>query len=107
MRTESSQERGNQVGPGRCRRKSINPAEEGRSQSRSLATEGVVREVESAKPHDQKAKWAARVRELTTYDSLHPVVLNLTANLVEDSKYSQNKELAMEIAFLIKMVADP
>lgn len=55
----------------------------------------------------EAAKWVARVRELTAYDSLRPVVLNITADLVEDNKYLQNKELAMETAFLIKMVADP
>ncbi|KAI0503722.1 hypothetical protein KFK09_014661 [Dendrobium nobile] len=54
----------------------------------------------------EAAKWVARVREMTIYDPLHPVVLNLTADLVEDSKYLQIKELAMETAFLIRMVAD-
>ncbi|KAI0515907.1 hypothetical protein KFK09_008577 [Dendrobium nobile] len=52
------------------------------------------------------AKWVARVREMTIYDPLHPVGLNLTADLVEDSKYLQIKELAKETAFLIRMVAD-
>ncbi|XP_020599107.1 uncharacterized protein LOC110038574 [Phalaenopsis equestris] len=54
----------------------------------------------------EAAKWAARVRELTIYDPMRPVVLNLTADLVEDSKYLQIKELALETAFLIRMVAD-
>ncbi|KAG0464927.1 hypothetical protein HPP92_019091 [Vanilla planifolia] len=53
----------------------------------------------------EAAKWIARVRELTTYDPMHPIILNLSPEL-EESKYLQIKELAMETAFLIKMVAD-
>ncbi|XP_039117021.1 protease 2 [Dioscorea cayenensis subsp. rotundata] len=54
----------------------------------------------------EAAKWVARVRENTIYDPKHPVVLNLTTDLVEDNKYLQIKELALETAFLIKMVSD-
>ncbi|PKA54322.1 oligopeptidase B [Apostasia shenzhenica] len=54
----------------------------------------------------EAAKWVARVRELTSSDPQHPVVLSLTSDLVEDSKYLQVKELATETAFLIKMVAE-
>ncbi|KAK3133492.1 hypothetical protein QOZ80_6AG0537250 [Eleusine coracana subsp. coracana] len=52
----------------------------------------------------EAAKWVAKVRELTHYDPERPVVLNLTTDVVEESKYLQTKELALETAFLIKMV---
>ncbi|GJM98626.1 hypothetical protein PR202_ga15654 [Eleusine coracana subsp. coracana] len=51
----------------------------------------------------EAAKWVAKVRELTYYDPERPVVLNLTTDVVEESKYLQTKELALETAFLIKM----
>lgn len=54
----------------------------------------------------EAAKWVARVRELTVYDPKRPVLLNLTTDIVEDNKYLQTKELAMETAFLIKMMTD-
>ena len=54
----------------------------------------------------EAAKWVARVRENTIYDPKHPVILNLTTDLVEDNKYLQIKELALETAFLIKMLLD-
>ncbi|ONK76002.1 uncharacterized protein A4U43_C03F22810 [Asparagus officinalis] len=54
----------------------------------------------------EAAKWVARVRELTVYDPRRPVLLNLTTDIVEDNKYLQTKELAMETAFLIKMMTD-
>lgn len=54
----------------------------------------------------ESAKWVARVRELTIYDPKRPVLLNLTTDIVEDNKYLQTKELAMETAFLIKMMTD-
>ncbi|XP_073006031.1 uncharacterized protein [Typha latifolia] len=52
----------------------------------------------------EAAKWVARVRELTIYDPQRPIVLNLTTDIVEESLYLQSKELALETAFLIKMV---
>ncbi|KAJ3670119.1 hypothetical protein LUZ60_010443 [Juncus effusus] len=52
----------------------------------------------------EAAKWAARVREMTVYDPLRPIVLNFTTDIVEDSKYLQTKELAIETAFLLKTV---
>nr|CAD1819508.1 unnamed protein product [Ananas comosus var. bracteatus] len=54
----------------------------------------------------EAAKWVARVRELTVYDPKRPIILNLTTDIVEESKYLQSKELALETAFLIKMVED-
>ncbi|KAJ0963395.1 hypothetical protein J5N97_028517 [Dioscorea zingiberensis] len=54
----------------------------------------------------EAAKWVARVRENTIYDPKHPIVLNLSTDIVEDNKYLQIKELALETAFLIKMVSD-
>lgn len=54
----------------------------------------------------EAAKWVARVRELTLYDPKRPVLLNLMTDIVEDNKYLQTKELALENAFLIKAVAD-
>lgn len=52
----------------------------------------------------EAAKWAARARDLTVYDPQRPIVLNMTADIVEDSKYLQTKELAIETAFLLKTV---
>ncbi|KAM0827068.1 hypothetical protein ACQ4PT_068435 [Festuca glaucescens] len=52
----------------------------------------------------EAAKWVAKVRELTQYDPERPVILNLTTDVVEESKYLETKELATETAFLIKMV---
>ncbi|OAY84613.1 Dipeptidyl aminopeptidase BI [Ananas comosus] len=54
----------------------------------------------------EAAKWVARVRELTVYDPKRPIILNLTTDIVEESKYLQSKELALETAFLIKMVEE-
>ncbi|KAM0853900.1 hypothetical protein ACQ4PT_050762 [Festuca glaucescens] len=54
----------------------------------------------------EAAKWVAKVRELTQYDPERPVILNLTTDVVEESKYLETKELATETAFLIKMVND-
>ncbi|KAJ1701667.1 hypothetical protein LUZ63_001446 [Rhynchospora breviuscula] len=55
----------------------------------------------------EAAKWAARACDLTIYDPQRPIVLNMTTDIVEDSKYLQTKELAIETAFLLKTVADP
>lgn len=52
----------------------------------------------------EAAKWAARVRELSIYDPTRPVLLNLTVDIVEDNRYLQCKESALEAAFLIKMM---
>lgn len=52
----------------------------------------------------EAAKWVAKVREVTKYDPERPVILNLTTDVVEESKYLETKELATETAFLIKMV---
>lgn len=52
----------------------------------------------------EAAKWVARLRELAIQDPQHPVLLNVTMDMMEESKYLQSKELAMETAFLIKMV---
>ncbi|KAL5201135.1 hypothetical protein ABZP36_035489 [Zizania latifolia] len=54
----------------------------------------------------EAAKWVAKVREITRYDPERPVILNLTTDVVEESKYLQTKELALETAFLIKMIND-
>jgi protease II len=54
----------------------------------------------------EAAKWVAKVREFTLYDPERPVILNLTTDVVEESKYLQTKELALETAFLIKMVCN-
>lgn len=54
----------------------------------------------------EAAKWVAKVREVTRYDPERPVILNLTTDVVEESKYLQTKELALETAFLIKMIHD-
>ncbi|GAB4848923.1 hypothetical protein Ancab_003735 [Ancistrocladus abbreviatus] len=52
----------------------------------------------------EAAKWAARVRERTIYDPQRPVVLNLITEIVEENRYLQCKELALETAFLLKMM---
>lgn len=52
----------------------------------------------------EAAKWVARVREYSIYDPKRPVLLNLTADIVEDNRYLQSKEAAMETAFLIKIM---
>ncbi|KAL4180369.1 hypothetical protein AMTRI_Chr13g91790 [Amborella trichopoda] len=52
----------------------------------------------------EAAKWVARVRELTIYDPARPVLLNLTTDIVEENRYMQSKEIALEMAFLIKMM---
>lgn len=52
----------------------------------------------------EAAKWAARVRERTVYDPTRPVLLNLATDIVEENRYMKTKELAMETAFLLKMV---
>ncbi|KAL2552140.1 Prolyl oligopeptidase family protein [Forsythia ovata] len=52
----------------------------------------------------EAAKWVARVREYSIYDPRRPVLLNLTTDIVEENRYLQCKESAMETAFLIKMM---
>lgn len=54
----------------------------------------------------EAAKWVAKVRELTAYDPQRPILFNFTADIVEESKYLEAKECAMEAAFLIKMVPE-
>ncbi|CAL9093604.1 unnamed protein product [Musa textilis] len=54
----------------------------------------------------EAAKWVAKVREQTIYDPRRPILLNLTADIIDGSKYLESKELALEAAFLIKMVSD-
>lgn len=54
----------------------------------------------------EAAKWVARVREYTIYDPKRPILLNLTADIVEDNRYLQSKEAALETAFLIKAMMD-
>lgn len=44
------------------------------------------------------------MRERTIYDPKHPVLLNLTVDIVEENRYLQCKESALETAFLLKMV---
>lgn len=53
----------------------------------------------------EAAKWVARVRERTTYDPKRPILLNLTTDLVEQNRYLQCKEAALESAFLIKIMS--
>ncbi|OMP02135.1 hypothetical protein COLO4_11319 [Corchorus olitorius] len=50
----------------------------------------------------EAAKWVARVREQTIYDPKHPILLNLMTDIVEENRYLQCKESALETAFLIK-----
>lgn len=52
----------------------------------------------------EAAKWVARVREYTMYDPSRPVLLSLTTDVVEENRYLQSKEAAMETAFLIKIM---
>lgn len=52
----------------------------------------------------EAAKWVARVREQTIYDPKHPILLNLTIDIVEENRYLQCKESALETAFLLKTV---
>ncbi|KAK3002800.1 hypothetical protein RJ639_019366 [Escallonia herrerae] len=52
----------------------------------------------------ESAKWVARVRERTIYHPERPILLNLTTDVVEENRYLQCKELALETAFLLKMV---
>ncbi|RAL37215.1 hypothetical protein DM860_004137 [Cuscuta australis] len=52
----------------------------------------------------EAAKWVARVREYAIYDPKRLVLLNLTVELVEENRYLHCKELALELAFLIKMM---
>lgn len=52
----------------------------------------------------EAAKWVARVRESTIYDPKHPILLNLTTDIVDENRYLQCKESALEAAFLIKMM---
>uniref|UniRef100_A0A1D1Y8U7 Prolyl endopeptidase n=1 Tax=Anthurium amnicola TaxID=1678845 RepID=A0A1D1Y8U7_9ARAE len=54
----------------------------------------------------EAAKWVAKVRNLTFHDPKRPILLNLTTDIVEENKYLQSKELALETAFLIKTVTD-
>ncbi|KAL5557164.1 hypothetical protein UlMin_039400 [Ulmus minor] len=50
----------------------------------------------------EAAKWVARVRKRTIYDPKRPVLLNLTTDIVEENRYLQCKQSALETAFLIK-----
>ena len=52
----------------------------------------------------EAAKWVARVRDLSIYDPKRPILLNLTTDLVEENRYLQSKESALEATFLIKMM---
>ncbi|XP_065876465.1 uncharacterized protein [Euphorbia lathyris] len=52
----------------------------------------------------EAAKWIARVRDCAIYDPSRPVLLNLTTDIVEENRYLQCKESALETAFLIKMM---
>ncbi|PWA59727.1 prolyl oligopeptidase family protein [Artemisia annua] len=52
----------------------------------------------------EAAKWVARVREHTIYDPTHPILLNLTTDIVEENRYLQCKESALEAAFLLKIM---
>lgn len=52
----------------------------------------------------EAAKWVARVRDLSIYDPKRPVLLNLTTDLVEENRYLQSKESALEATFLIKVM---
>ncbi|XP_022775236.1 uncharacterized protein LOC111317139 isoform X2 [Durio zibethinus] len=50
----------------------------------------------------EAAKWVSRVREQTIYDPKHPILLNLMTDIVEENRYLQCKESALETAFLLK-----
>ncbi|KAF2295138.1 hypothetical protein GH714_031666 [Hevea brasiliensis] len=52
----------------------------------------------------EAAKWVARVRERAIHDPSRPILLNLTTDIVEENRYLQCKESALETAFLIKMM---
>lgn len=52
----------------------------------------------------EAAKWVARVRDVTIQDPKRPILLNLTADIVEENRYLQSKESALEAAFLIKTI---
>ncbi|KAE7999826.1 hypothetical protein FH972_004221 [Carpinus fangiana] len=52
----------------------------------------------------EAAKWVARVRELAIYDPKRPILLNLTTDIVEENRYLQCKESALETAFLLKIM---
>ncbi|KAH7846380.1 hypothetical protein Vadar_013341 [Vaccinium darrowii] len=52
----------------------------------------------------EAAKWVARVRERSIYDPERPILLNLTVDIVEENRYLQCKESALETSFLIKMM---
>lgn len=52
----------------------------------------------------EAAKWVAKVRHHSIYDPQHPILLNLTTDIVEENRYLQCKESALEAAFLIKMM---
>ncbi|GLT75252.1 hypothetical protein SLA2020_469880 [Shorea laevis] len=52
----------------------------------------------------EAAKWVARVREQTIYNPSHPILLNLTTDIVEENRYLQCKESALETAFLLKIM---
>ncbi|KAM0032180.1 putative oligopeptidase B [Helianthus debilis subsp. tardiflorus] len=52
----------------------------------------------------EAAKWVARVRDHTIYNPDHPILLNLTTDMVEENKYLQCKESALEAAFLLKII---
>ncbi|KAL6572892.1 hypothetical protein OROHE_002368 [Orobanche hederae] len=52
----------------------------------------------------EAAKWVARLREYSIYDPKRPVLLNLTTDIVEENRYLQSKEAALETAFLIKIM---
>ncbi|GAV88974.1 LOW QUALITY PROTEIN: Peptidase_S9 domain-containing protein/Peptidase_S9_N domain-containing protein, partial [Cephalotus follicularis] len=52
----------------------------------------------------EAAKWVARVRERAIYDLKRPILLNLTTDIVEENRYLQCKEFALETAFLLKVM---
>ncbi|XP_071724890.1 uncharacterized protein [Rutidosis leptorrhynchoides] len=52
----------------------------------------------------EAAKWVARARERVFYDPKRPILLNLTTDIVEENRYLQCKESALETAFLITMM---
>lgn len=52
----------------------------------------------------EAAKWVARVRDNTFNDPKRPVLLNLTTDIVEENRFLQTKESALEMVFLIKMM---
>eukprot|EP01018_Ginkgo_biloba_P003873 Gb_38885 [translate_table: standard] len=52
----------------------------------------------------EAAKWIARVREYANRDPSRPVLLNVSTDIVEENRYLQCKETALEHAFLIKVM---